>query len=261
MGLARLDPARWLLATEHYAAEIAEKRRLLAAGADIARCLPEAEPAVRETLDLIAAHLERHHPEPPPAPPETAPLHRAGLWVQEDLCWLSPGADGYRLVAAFLAFPARWRLADKIGRPLGAIHAPVPGFAERLLAPTERIFEGLEVERPLERANWSLVDDPALHQPQAKPERAAPVVTAESAGARLFVRVERQTLRRLPATGDVLFTIHTFVEPLAAVASEPATAAALRSSLRDMPEAMLAYKNLTTALPAVDAYLAAREAA
>jgi len=260
MGLGRLDPDRWLLVTEHYAAEIAEKRRLLAAGADIARARSGAAPAIAETLELIGDHLAAHHPDLPP-PVEADPLRRAGLWVQEDLCWLAPDRDGHRLVAAFVAFPARWRLADKIGQPLGAIHAPVPGFAERLGASTDRLFARIEVDRPVWRANWSIVDDPALHQPETKTRYRAIDPAAADLGAALFLRAERQTLRRLPRTRAVLFTIHTFVRPLGEVAADPATAAALRARLAEMPSAMRAYKNLEAVGAALNAYLATRAAA
>jgi hypothetical protein len=259
MGLSRLAPATWLWVSEHYGEELAEKRRLLAAGADIARRLPAAEAALAETAELVAAYLAEHHPELAPAD-ERDPLLRTGLSVQEDFCWLAPSPEGHRLVAAFVAFPARWRLADKIGRPLGAIHAPVPGFAERLAAPTERLFEGLAVGRPVQRANWSLVDDPVLHQPAAKDRWRRIALAPDDAGERLHLRVERQTLRRLPRTGVVLFTIHTIVAPLAAVAAAPAAAAGLRARLEEMPAAMLDYKNLTGAGTALDAYLARRAA-
>ena len=46
------------------------------------------------------------------------------------------------------------------------------------------------------------------------PERAFAHVTADNAGSTLFVRSERQTLRRLPQTGAILFTIGIYVSPL-----------------------------------------------
>jgi len=56
----------------------------------------------------------------------------------------------------------------------------------------------------------------------------------------------------------VLFTIHTIMAPLAAIAAAPATAAALRARLAEMPAAMRDYKNLATAHTALDRYLADR---
>ncbi|MEZ5865467.1 MAG: DUF3445 domain-containing protein [Geminicoccaceae bacterium] len=43
--------------------------------------------------------------------------------------------EGYRLVGAFVAFPSRWSLAEKIGRPMPAIHAPVPGLEAAIGGP------------------------------------------------------------------------------------------------------------------------------
>ena len=137
------------------------------------------------------------------------------------------GEAGYRLVAAVLCFPAHWRLADKLGRPLELIHAPVPGFGERLAAPVDRFFGNIRVERPVWRVNWSLVDTPTLFLP---PEhRGHPrEIAAERAGEELWLRVERQTLRRLPRSGDVVFGIHTYVEPLAEAIESPASGAGAR---------------------------------
>ena len=42
---------------------------------------------------------------------------------------------------------------------------------------------------------------------------------------RLFLRCERQTVRRLPRTGAILFTIRVFLNPLADLAAHPQLAA------------------------------------
>jgi hypothetical protein len=151
--------------------------------------------------------------------------------------------DGYRLVAAVLCFPAHWRLADKLGRPLDAIHAPVPGFEERLAAPVARFFDSIRLERPVWRVNWSLVDTPALFLPPEHRGRPRPIA-AEQAGEQLWLRVERQTLRRLPRSGDVVFGIHTHVDPLAKAIDSPAAAQALAARIREMPEPTARYKSL-----------------
>ena len=56
--------------------------------------------------------------------------------------------------------------------------------------------------------------------------------------------VERQTLRRLPRSGAVVFGIRTYVEPLAEVAAVPATAQALADRIREMPLATAVYKGI-----------------
>jgi len=258
MGLHTLDPATWLVVTDDRAAEIAEKRRLLAAGADIYRLLPEGEAAAAELGAVLEPHLARHHPAVALDPTIEAPLARLGLALQEDLCLMLAGPDGYRLVGAFVAFPARWKLAEKIGRPISAIHAPVPGLEPAIGRPIGLFFERLASGHPVWRANWSIIDDPALHQPSAAFRRTGTVVTEDEAGERLWLRVERQTLTRLPETGAVLFTILTFIAPLAAIRARPDLGPQLAARVRELPPPMLTYKNLATNRDAVVACLEGR---
>ena len=255
MGLHALDPALWLVVTGEHAAEVAEKRRLLDAGADIYRLLPEGEAAAAELAPILEAHLGQHHPEVAIDPTVEAPLVRLGLALQEDLCLMLAGPDGYRLVGAFVAFPSRWNLAEKIGRPIAVIHAPVPGLEAAIGRPVQLFFERLAVGYPVWRANWSITDDPTLHQPSHAFRRTATLVTPADAGHRLWLRVERQTLTRLPASRAVLFTILTFIAPLAAIAAVPGLGQKLAARVAELPEAMLAYKNLAANRDAVIAAL------
>ena len=77
--------------------------------------------------------------------------------------------------------------------------------------------------------------------------------------------MEYQTLRRLPATGAILFTVRTLLEPVTLIEAVPGAAACLAASMRGMSAALLEYKGVTPeATPAVLAYMdaiAARDAA
>ena len=115
------------------------------------------------------------------------------------------------LTAALLAFPASWSLAEKIGRPLTAIHAPVAPYDEGIATRVQRMFDALPPGRVLSRANALGYDDPALFQPRSEHARR------DRPGARpAWLRSERQTIRKLPDTGAVVFTILTSVVPYAA---------------------------------------------
>ena len=50
------------------------------------------------------------------------------------------------------------------------------------------------------------------------------------------MRVERQTLRRLPRTGAIIFGIRTYLTPLEDLASEPNVPGRLASAIRSWPE-------------------------
>jgi dimethylamine monooxygenase subunit A len=271
MGLNALDPADWLCFDEEWGREIGLKRSLLAERqGDVHALLPEGEAAAQELLELLFEHLPRYHPDRFTAADgglhvieedrrvalaDADPLKQAGLLVQEDLCLLAPDQEGsYRLVGASLCFPMRWRLAEKLGQPMAAIHTPVPGFAERLGRPVDRYFSALDPARPVWRANWSVTDDPELFQPHGRTKAIA--IRREEVGQRLWLRVERQTLRRLPRTRLVLFTIRTFVRRLERIAADPALATALAARIAEMPDAMLRYKNMLDIREPLTAWLA-----
>lgn len=276
MGLMPLHESDWLEIDPHFAAGLAAKRALLAERhGEVFAALPAAAASAAELLALLAEHLPRHHPEIfrrdngrlvnratgeawDLASGDLHPLDLAGRLVQEDLCLLEAAGESYRLIGATLCSPAGWRLAEKIGRPLAAIHAPVPGYGEALARPVDRFFAHLKPGKIAWRLNWGVLDDPAPFQPAAGPSRA---ITAEKAGERLWLRVERQTVRRLNATGAVVFTIRTHITPLAAAIRTPADAADLAAAIRAMPEAIRHYKRIAPFAPAVLAWLDQRAGA
>jgi hypothetical protein len=272
MGLRPLDPARWLEVDDLRPAELTRKHELLHADADgVVATLPGSEEAGRELLDAVVAHLEVHHPGLVATGPAATILERstgsvidtrrlhpvdaAGRLVQEDLCLMTLGADGWILAAASVCFPSRWRLADKIGRGLPAIHAPVPGYAESLERPTRLFFDRLRPERPVWRLNWTLLDSAALHQPDAGGRLGAGTPLVDP-GGQLWFRVERQTLRRLSDRPAVTFTIRTYVCPLGRlVATHPEVADALRATLATVPGPSRRYKGWDDLVPAVLTWL------
>jgi hypothetical protein len=257
MGLNALDPADWLWVDHRFAAETAARTALIAERPDeVHAMLPGAEHAAKELLATVRDHLARHHPAHPPTAGavDEPPLLALGRMAQEDFCLMQRRPDGqYALTAAILCFPSHWHLREKLGRPMAEIHAPVPGFNARLGGPADRFLASLQVERPVWRANWTLVESPELFHPQ--PRETLEGLSRENAGELLWLRVERQTLRRLPETKAVVFTIRTLVEPLDAIAREPAVAEAMGARIREMDDAMAAYKGIPALREPLLAYL------
>jgi dimethylamine monooxygenase subunit A len=275
-GLKALAPEAWLEIDDHLAADLAAKRLLLATRhAEIVAVQPAAAAPAAELLALLAQHLQHFHAETFRSDgellenrataerwnlvrPALHPLDLCGRLVQEDFCLLAAADGPYRLVGATLASPSRWRLADKMGAALPAIHDPVPGYAEELERPVDRFFAALKPARPVWRVNWTIADDPAPFQPVRIPAPAP--ITPGNAGALLSLRVERQTLRRLPETGAIVFTIRTYITRLDAAIATAAAARELAALIRDMPEATQAYKHIAPFAAALLAWLDARAA-
>ena len=69
------------------------------------------------------------------------------------------------------------------------------------------------------------------------------------------MRCERQTLRRLPDTGWILFTIKTYLDKVSKLNSYPKEAQNLSSLLRSAPASLLSYKNINYFLEPLLVYL------
>ena len=274
MGLMPLAEAEWIEIDALFAAHLAEKRALLETRhGEVFAALPQGGAPAEELLALLAEHLPRHHPQFfgrdgdiltnrvtgetwDLARPPLHPLDLCGRLVQEDFCLLRREGEAHILVGATLCAPARWRLADKIGRPLAAIHAPVAGYDAALARPVDRFFVQLRPGRLVWRLNWGIVDSPARFQP-VRPPVDHPV-TAATAGERLWLRVERQTLRKLVVTEAVVFTIRTHITRLDRAIATRAAASGLASALRAMPPEMLHYKHIAPFAPDLLAWLDGR---
>ncbi len=274
MGLKALNAKDWIEIDEHFAEELALKDKLLKKQySDVFASLPESRPSQKEVLDLLLNHLLQQFPQYyrqqgttienittgqvwDVADFEAAPLDLAGRLVQEDLLLMQPSPEGYRLVAASLCFPSRWRLREKLGRPLAQIHSPVPEYHDKLERPVDNFFDRLKVNHPAWRLNWSILDSPELFLPQAREKQDLDTtLDAKNAGEKLWIRVERQTLRRLRVSSDILFTVRTYVHPLKVLEDDPAIARNLAEAVKQIPPDMQRYKNLLPIREALLDYL------
>lgn len=261
IGLLQLEPERWIEPDADLAEQVLLKRELVAEhGEHVLRAEADTEAAQQEVLDLLTDYLPQHHPahysldgthmtaagvDADIADAGMMPLHRAGLLVQDDLVIMRKGDDGWRIAAAFLAFPSSWRLSEKFGLLMDEVHAPVPGFqgGSRNAGLINRMFDNLSPARIVVRWNWSVNWSHALYHPASKAEEEKRGVPPSEA----IIRIERQTLRKLPVSGDILFTIRIYLDPLKAILAQP-NAAALAASMADQLEAMsddeVGYKGL-----------------
>lgn len=275
IGLAPIDVADWIEQDGLLVEQLALKETILAQeGSAAFAALAGSEGGQAEVLQLLAAHLPARYPEVYQREGEAlrilpsdrlvalegAPaLLTASRLVQEDLLLMRRDDEGWRLVAGSLCFPSTWVLAEKIRRPMDAIHAPVSGYAGKMAGMVARIFDNLKAEQPVERFNWSIYGDALLRHAQSKQDPLRRFPPGQSA-AHAHIRVERQTLRRLPLSGDILFTVRVHVDPAAALAVDPRgreLARALRDRLAALSPDELAYKGIVEARERLLAALAA----
>lgn len=238
VGLKPIALDRWL--TPDWEADtIPAKRALIASGADVTRAAPTSADAQAEVGVMIADAVG--------APPFLT-LLEAAHHVSDDLVLLQPVEEhGWTVTAAVLCAPTYFSVAEAFGRSLWGLHAPVPDQladgAPGLGARIARVFSGLRPGGVLERFNWTVQAGPDRFTPQVAPlmARAAAARDEEAAGL-MHLRVERQTIRRLPASGAVLFTIRVSLDPLVAAVADPAPRAAFVTAWAAAGEHVQQYK-------------------
>ncbi|KAL4241326.1 hypothetical protein ABKN59_000083 [Abortiporus biennis] len=212
---------------------------------------------------------------------EGDPLKIASLLTQEDLAIMVEGTDGrYYFQAGAVLVAGTWRMEDKLGMPLDEIHISgnVPQFQSKLNLSMGRFFKRLPLDKPVVRNNYtfqvvrekegegldsaelswaqSMKGDEDLKESdgqrwlQGYDERDEGVEKASAkvpnyppvGPSTVWLRVERQTLRRLPRTGAVIFTIRVYQTRVSELVKEPGVPGRMASALRSWPEDVARYK-------------------
>lgn len=260
MGTRAL-PGGWTLGGDDVDHLLAEKQRVLAEHHDEAfAALSGTEAAAGELLaELLSGRAADGEPPADCGPPGLHPLDTAGRLVPEDLCLLARRdgeedggrgdrrgrrdgrSGGWFLAAGSVCFPSHWRLVEKLGRPVAEVHAPVPLYRVELAGRVDRFLDRLRPGSDAWRRNWTVHTNPELFAP-VPPPPPDPPVTAADVAERLWLRSERQTLRRLPRSGAIVFGIRTQQVPLGALAERPELCRRLARAAATWPPALVAYR-------------------
>lgn len=271
LALRPLDPANWIEIGDDYDHEMNAKQSVLARNFSTTNAFePDTEGEGAEVLAHLAEYLANAHPdwfeisgdeiinhhrsERFAISPDQEgrwsehPLTICGRLVQEDLALLVE-RDG-RLVfgGGSVCFPNRWDLKSKLGLTLHEVHAPVDRLNEQLNDPIDAFFNRLTSDKSFWRMGWGVLDTDELYQAvdgTATPSPMLPELGDPTTGDRLFLRVERETIRRFPRTNCVLFTIRSYVRPLSHLVDRPQDAARLAEALGNLPDDVRDYKRTT----------------
>ncbi|CAE6425298.1 unnamed protein product [Rhizoctonia solani] len=221
------------------------------------------------------------------------PMKISGLLVQDDLALMLEGKDSrYYFQAGSICTPGFWRMRDKIGHPLERIHegGRVPQYREKLRDSMNRFFTKMRTDKPVTRNNYFIqivrpegdpgrigsIDGDELawsdstnghedhfdepnHAPKPEflstTEFISPEPISKEEVERVRFRTERQSLRRLPRSGAIVFTIRTYVEPITRLAEEPGVPGRMADAIRSWPPEVAEYKGQHLYMDAVLSYL------
>ena len=134
------------------------------------------------------------------------PIDAAGRLVQEDLCLVEERDGSWVMTAGSVCFPSHWRVQEKLGHSVATIHGPVHHYDEELRTRVDNFFSRLRVDRPVWRRNSSIHSHDELFRPEP---HESPESFDGLGPTDIWLRSEYETLRRLPRTDTILFTIKT----------------------------------------------------
>ena len=247
LGTFPVEISNWLLRDAEFDLTVQLKKKLLATRrSEVVGLQPGGDEVAEEAAQLVSAWAGVEL-----ASRGIDALVEASLLVADDLAVLQPvkshdGSEQLLLNAAVVCCPSRWILAEKMGHNMLAIHEPVAKYADHVGAALDTYFQRLTVEKPVWRSNWIIQDHPALFQPQIP---SGPLVKTPD---ELWIRMERQTLRRLPKTGGILFTIRGYQQPLPEYLSRSKQIAQnIRTMLERLPDDVAQYKSVLKYRPAI----------
>ena len=255
LGVRPLDLHDWIELGPDADTAIEAKTRLMTDHPDTVFAVldDQVEREGVEVADALVDHLRLRWPDrfgDVAVDPTLHPLDGAARLVPEDLVVLVERDGELVFGGGSVCFPNRWDLRSKLGLTMAGVHQPVDGLNEQLEGPIDRFFDRLTPERSYWRLGWGIVDTADWYAPVDGTAAARPTAPAP---AQFHLRVERETLRRLPVTGCVLFTIRTYVTPIPAIRSDVETAARLADSVESLPSDVRNYKDVErTATSLVD---------
>lgn len=266
MSLLKLPPNHWLDMDMWYWRYFEEKQTELSQrGKDVFDCLPDGEEPSRELLLMAGDFLIKRYPrlferrgragicnlitgETFADLRTTAehPLLVLSRLAKEDFYIVRQRDDGqHYMVAGCVPFPGGFTISTKMGRCLNDIHKPVAQFESKLRPSMERYFGKMDANKPIERASFFITWDYGLYESvlgYSNKESSADGVPYD----KFVVRVERQTLRRLPRTRAIVFSNHPVFYRICDMQDEPGIPSILIKFITEAPGEIMEYKDVHT---------------
>ncbi|KAK4692819.1 hypothetical protein P7C71_g4458, partial [Lecanoromycetidae sp. Uapishka_2] len=287
MALNKLEPEWWLELESTYIERIAERKGLFEKyGKLVLNYLPGSELACKEIMENALQFLCARYPDyfsltksrskgyifhNKLLKNETVinrlhPLHVLLNNVPEDFAVMlrNPEDGMYYFRAGLLCSSLGWNVDTKLGMQLKEIHAPIPDYKAKMEFSMDRYFSRLPTDRPIQRGSWGLEVDTPLFMPPGDPhEKYREYQDPELTLDRIHLRVDWQTLRRLPVSGAIIFNFKALFTPIEEFRSEPYVPALVTKVLKEGKKNLMEYKNTWhvehIALPALEKWNAEQE--
>ena len=250
VGLKPIPLDSWLLPDDQ-SQWVAGKNKLL--DEDLSAVFAQTErslDAQKEVFELIESIGLSAVPSSEPF------LIRASRLVSDDLIIMSKIGDDWQVSAATLCSPTFFDAKHAIGKSLSLLHGPIPTGSFDLSGRIARVFDNMAANLVMERFNWTVQWGPERYTPNGQNLRDAAIAADESSAKQMvFERVERQTIRKLPKSGAILFTIRVRLENLWDIIQDESAKKAFINAWENAPQEVKTYKKWSHLERHIDALL------
>ncbi|KAE9983343.1 hypothetical protein BLS_004553 [Venturia inaequalis] len=264
MSISKMETDWWLELENTYIQRIKQRQELFAEhGKGVLDMLPGSELACKELMEMCLQFLCARYPQYFKLDVENMLFHNSILGTVSDLkatpslevilnnvpedfgITLRDTETGYyKFRAGVICSALGWNIASKIGMTLPEIHKPIPDYKEKMQFSMDRYFAKKPTDRCIQRGSWGLEVDQPLYMPPGSPHEALRATQIpDLKPSQCHLRVDWQTLRRLPLSGAIVFNFKALFTPIESFRDEPYIPSLLLKICREGKRSLMEYKN------------------
>ncbi|KAG5340144.1 hypothetical protein E4T56_gene19449 [Termitomyces sp. T112] len=295
MSLKKFEPDFWLELESTYLDRLKQRKELYSQyKTDILDALPGSSSACVELAEMVIQFLCARYPRHFVFTPSTGIFNNRILEQEADTtAWRYKGAGegagiealkflmdhvpedflvtqentktgNYELIAGVVCSALGWTIQHKLGKPLHKIHGPVPDYKEKMEFSMNRFFSKMSCDKPIQRGSWGLEIGKPLFTPPNDPHlKLRETQLSDLKLEDIHLRVDWQTLRRLPISRAIIFNYKALFTPFSEFRNEPYIPRLVAKILRDGKEEIMKYKGTWhvehRVLPALDQWALEQE--
>lgn len=221
IGLTEIEPSQWLQRSDNSELELRNK---LAKKSDVYMSIDTS--VEQEFTIFLSKYLEKYMNRRY----NIQSMRSVANIVSEDFCILKRKGDDYIFTSGLVCFPNDWSLKEKIGKPLHAIHTPVPAYVK--VSKSVNIYlDKMPINKFYQRWNWGITSTPDFY-----------LKSSNNNTGKIYLRSEKQTFVKMES-GNIIFSIHTYIRPIKDNEFE-----IIRNHMKTMSEETIRYKKLDSKL-------------
>ncbi|PLB45916.1 hypothetical protein P170DRAFT_256172 [Aspergillus steynii IBT 23096] len=263
MSLTKLETDWWIELENTYKKRISQRKELYAKhGSDVLGALPGSELACKELMEMVLQFTCARYPQYFSLIDKRY-LHNRILGTEQDVRSKHPleilldnipedfgimlrdeRAGNYFLRAGIICSALGWNVGTKIGLQLHEIHQPIPDYKEKMQFSMDRFFTKMPTDKPIQRGSWGLEVGQPLYMPKGDPHEALRLSQDPSLRFEdCHLRVDWQTLRRLPLSSAIIFNFKALFTPVTEFRDEPGLPALVAEILKNGKRNLMEYKS------------------